>query len=465
MPTPQISSILPGWTGLPLIGETVSFLSDMMSFVNTRVARFGGMFRTHVLGSDTAILANYDAVLSHLQQQAGQLSAPMAYKEFLSSVYPKPNLLLSEEGTDTRLASETVLQNALGDSSKLYTETIHQIVTEFFNDIVPPCRVELYTTIRGVCEAALFKTILGVVSGKEVKYIRSLASTHFAGVVAAPVRVRALGVATARAKAIDAHSTLHNYIAKLLQDAVSMNKHAHRDDEVSVLTMAAATVASGRASIEEATETIVVLLSPVISKALAAAVTNTLLATRQLGGSAWARLQSSSRGRHLDPSRIDDIDAALMESLRVAPPIAGTMRLAQHNNAVAGVHAGWRVWSSLMHANTDVSVYQDAPAYNPSRWFNSAKTHHLKDGYGCPFAWPGEELDESFRMPLSFGAGGRRCKGRDLAWLIMREVISAFVNRFEVIDEVVDWNAEMRYFPVTRPVQDRKVELGRKPTS
>ncbi len=44
----------PGNSGLPFIGETISFLNDS-EFNQKRIAKYGKVYRTHVLGSPTII--------------------------------------------------------------------------------------------------------------------------------------------------------------------------------------------------------------------------------------------------------------------------------------------------------------------------------------------------------------------------------------------------------------------------
>jgi cytochrome P450 len=47
----------PGSNGLPLLGETLAFASNPFAFVSQRRARFGDVFRTHLLGKPTVFIA------------------------------------------------------------------------------------------------------------------------------------------------------------------------------------------------------------------------------------------------------------------------------------------------------------------------------------------------------------------------------------------------------------------------
>ncbi|MFM8306141.1 MAG: cytochrome P450, partial [Microcystis aeruginosa] len=50
----------PGSFGLPLLGETIAFLTDG-DFANKRHNKYGQLFRTHIFGSPTIILSGTEA--------------------------------------------------------------------------------------------------------------------------------------------------------------------------------------------------------------------------------------------------------------------------------------------------------------------------------------------------------------------------------------------------------------------
>ncbi|MFM7794112.1 MAG: cytochrome P450, partial [Microcystis panniformis] len=50
----------PGSFGLPLLGETIAFLTDR-DFASKRHNKYGQLFRTHIFGSPTIILSGAEA--------------------------------------------------------------------------------------------------------------------------------------------------------------------------------------------------------------------------------------------------------------------------------------------------------------------------------------------------------------------------------------------------------------------
>ena len=56
MSSPPATPLPPGSKGLPLLGETLAFLKDSFGFIEERVHKHGPVFRTHLLGRDTAVI-------------------------------------------------------------------------------------------------------------------------------------------------------------------------------------------------------------------------------------------------------------------------------------------------------------------------------------------------------------------------------------------------------------------------
>jgi len=82
----------PGRSGLPLIGETLSFVSNGFQFVEDRANQYGPVFRTNILGRQTAVITTPDAstvwidpekifregsMPPHIQQLFGGRSLPL----------------------------------------------------------------------------------------------------------------------------------------------------------------------------------------------------------------------------------------------------------------------------------------------------------------------------------------------------------------------------------------------------
>src|SRR6185436_7982588 len=96
MPAPSTrlssTSLPPGRSGLPWIGETRPFLADGFGFCAERVARFGPVFRTRILGRETVVISGPEAtaafndderilrsgaMVPHVAELMGKISLPL----------------------------------------------------------------------------------------------------------------------------------------------------------------------------------------------------------------------------------------------------------------------------------------------------------------------------------------------------------------------------------------------------
>ena len=76
----------PGKMGLPVIGETISFLRDPL-FARKRQAQYGSLFKTKILGRPTAVFcgpeANEFLLSSHADSFSWRGGWPGTFKELL----------------------------------------------------------------------------------------------------------------------------------------------------------------------------------------------------------------------------------------------------------------------------------------------------------------------------------------------------------------------------------------------
>lgn len=84
----QQSTLPPGNPGLPLIGETISFLTDP-EFTAKRQARYGDIFRTHIFGQPTVIVSGAEANRFLLSNE----------NRFFTATWPKSTRVLLGPGS------------------------------------------------------------------------------------------------------------------------------------------------------------------------------------------------------------------------------------------------------------------------------------------------------------------------------------------------------------------------------
>ena len=72
------TTLPPGDRGLPLLGETLSFLKNQFQFVDERLGRFGKVFRSNILFKDTALLVGAEGAQVFNDESKVQRSGAMA---------------------------------------------------------------------------------------------------------------------------------------------------------------------------------------------------------------------------------------------------------------------------------------------------------------------------------------------------------------------------------------------------
>lgn len=448
----------PGSSGLPIIGETPAFLRDFFGFCNDRIRDYGPIFRTHLLSLPTVMTCSYESTLRVLSSegQSSSLQAAAAYSEFLNDVYPKPNLLTSNESSPARriassflpLLSEPALVHYEAVSERVIQEHFQKLRFRIAQSSGGVVAVRPYAFFKGMCEEITIRIVLGAIPPGLYKRVRQLCSDHFNGVVAMPVSFTMFGRQTARAKGIRGFKQLEEILEKLVRTRATLSdsrKECIMD--VVIESIREKRKRLGAELRDHVVQFLLVLLSTAIPKSLASALASTV---RE--GSKDCQRWDMLAGQQTGP--------AMLEFLRLWPPMMGGMRISGGENVEIGEHVisgPCRVWYSIWHSNRDAKEYENGTEYRPERWANVTRSK-------CPFDRMVESgRSEAPRLPLTFGAGARMCAGREIAWMVLCNVAQSFCQNFVV--DAKHSVAAMRYFPVLREEEDPALNVRLRDTA
>lgn len=466
-----------GNEGYPLIGETPNFLRNMMDFIQTRIVQYGAIFKTHLLGKTTVIATSYEGVLNVLQRSP-IFHAHVAYNEFLSIVYPNNNFLLAHDGSACRESSENFLNRALYEKLHCYQIAVRTAISKRLDSLFQgkSKRLGVYAVCKPLAEDALLVALFGPdLSAEEVYRLRTLASEHLNGVVTTAVSLHA------RRRARRAYDTLKMIVHSRIAERMSTfdNKSGSISKELNVCSVsdvAGMMVQSGEINMDDAVNSMIVLTSAVVGKAVASVASSSLDFLAKDKNLWHSVCRACTEGSHKS-SGADLLDKTMMESMRLMPPLAGVIRVHNNEDELRGNSAlpdGCRMWGSVIHANRDPGAYPRANEFRPCRWSECAIDDGGFPAGGCPFAWPGEEADTArSKLPLTFGCGVRRCKGRELAWMLVREIVGSVVVRLDSFDcngvSAAEIDSEevsqapamnsIRVFPVVRLVDNQSFSV------
>jgi cytochrome P450 len=130
------------------------------------------------------------------------------------------------------------------------------------------------------------------------------------------------------------------------------------------------------------------------------------------------------------------LDAAIQESLRVCPPVAGFQRIADHSDVLDGwcIPPGEVIGISLGPLHADAARFGHTPEqFRPERYLGAQHTEDAvapeAPSRACPFT--GVRVQSAVHPPLTFGAGARRCLGEHFALYEMKVALAILLHRFD----------------------------------
>lgn len=439
---------LPGSKGLPIVGETPSFLRDVHAFVDSRITYYGRVFRTNLLSFPTIISCSHRISFQALSSDSQpNLKASTAYSEFLGQIYPKPNFLTADDHSQARAKASRFLFALQQPTISKYQNTIDSIIDKHLNQLrshvedspTASSSIQPYAFFKNVCEEIITIMVMGPLSDGLYRKVRKLCSDHFNGVVAIPMRVTVFGVSTARQKGIQGYHELEDILSKLVQlrcvqegntngcimDVIISNAREN-GDKLDDLWQ------------DHLVRFLLVLLSTAIPKCLASALSSVLR-------------QASKDTDTSELLRGETMHYVMMEVLRLWPPMMGGMRMTSGEEVRIDGHKVkglWRVWYSIWHSNRDEEVYNNGEHFDPNRWRGLQRNP-------CPFA--SAQRKELPILPLTFGAGRRKCAGSEVAWMILMNVTERFAREFSVDKD--EQNRVLRFFPVLRERDDLSLTI------
>jgi cytochrome P450 len=143
-------------------------------------------------------------------------------------------------------------------------------------------------------------------------------------------------------------------------------------------------------------------------------------------------------------SQLRYLESVIIESLRVYPAAAGLQRrtIAQDNLNGWSIPAWRAVGVSLMPLHANADYFGESPEqFRPERYMPDSS------GTGCPFHKAdrpplptGAKASGGVCLPLTFGAGARRCLGEHFAMHEIKVMLATLIRRF-------DFDAAERFEP------------------
>jgi retinoid hydroxylase len=405
----------PGQSGLPWIGETISFIADP-DFASKRRQKYGAIFRTHIIGRPTVVMsgaaANKFILATHFDKFSWRDGWPDNFKELLGAS------LFLQEGAEHQRNRRLLMPAFHGKA----------LAWEQIGDLT------WFPELKNLTFEIASILLIGSEPGAETTELSRLFTELTNGLFTIPVRWSY----TTYGRALAARDRILKHIEKVVlerqqtptQDALGLLVQSQDED-------------GNRLGINELKVQALLLLfaghetttSLVSSLCLALARHPDVLAT--------ARAEQVQIGIDT-PITIDSLkqmtylDRVLREVERMYPPVGGGFRGVVEEFEFNGyrVPKGWQVLYRIPEAHFDAEVYPQPDLFDPDRAIDKASDYNF----------------------VTYGGGSRICIGMAFAQMELK-IIAAMLLRRNSWELLPNQNLTLDPIPTLHPRDGLKVKF------
>src|SRR5215470_17852455 len=401
-PTASQTRPLPaGSSGLPLLGETLAFIKNGFGFVEERARRFGPIFRTRILGRETAVLVGPDASgefidSRHVQRDGAML--PHIQELFGGRALP------TLDGEEHLERKHFVLAAFGRDALASYIPKLQKLIAAYLDRWVAAREIRWLDDLKRLSLEMICDTVMGMPPGPQTDKIREDYELVLAGFATLPIPLP--GTAYTKAK------LALERILRVYDENIRDHQQHPRDDGLSRI-LAAKSLLSGRlmTPLEARIELHHVVVAGLIVWAWLASLIIQLDRHPEVRKRLEEEVKRMAAGGPLTLEQIDGmtyLNQVSMEVRRLAPVVHVFFGKARQSFEFKGrsVPAGWMVLGGHRSSHLREEVYRDPERFDPDR-----------------FAPPRSEHERHEHAFVPNGAGeptGHKCAGTGLATYFLK---------------------------------------------
>jgi cytochrome P450 len=428
----------PGSLGLPVIGETISFLSDP-DFATKRQKKYGNIFKTHIFGSPTIMMIGAEAnrFIFSGENQNFTIKWPKTVSVLLG-----PASLATQTGnihqTRRKLLSQAFQPRALAS----YTPSMVEITNSYLQKWASLGQLTWYPELRQYTFDVACKLLVGTDTTND-RHFAELFEEWSGGLFTLPIRLPWAKFS----KALKCRKQLLTKIEQIiLQRQKQPILETSSEKDALGLLLNAKDEDGNSLSIDELKDQILTLLFAGHETLTSALSSFCLLLAQKpeiLAAARYEQQQISCTG-HLTSEHLKQmtyLDQILKEVLRVIPPVGGGFREVIQSCEFNGYHIpqGWSVLYQIGKTHQDETIYKDAQIFDPERFEPTRAEDKSK-----PFSY------------VTFGGGMRECIGKEFAKLEMK-IFAALLLRGYEWELVAGQNLDLIMIPTSQPRDGLKV--------
>ena len=435
-PTTSTLPLPPGKSGLPWIGETISFLTDP-DFAVKRRQQYGAIFRTNLIGRPTVVMsgaaANKFILSTHFDRFSWRDGWPDNFRELLGAS------LFLQEGAEHQRNRKLLMPAFHGKALTNYVATMTEITDRYLSKWEQTGDLTWFPELKNLTFEIASVLLIGSEPGAETTELSRLFTELTNGLFTLPLKWSY----TTYGRAITARDRLLAHIEQVVlerqqsptQDALGLLVQS-QDEE------------GNRLSVAELKVQALLLLfaghetktSLIASLCLALAQNSEVLARaraeqRQIGTDTPISIDSLKQMTYLD--------RVLREVERMYPPIGGGFRGVIKEFEFNGyrVPKGWQVLYRIPEAHFDADVYPQPHTFDPDR-FDPNRSDYKPSDYTF----------------VTYGGGARICIGMAFAQMELK-IIAAMLLRRNSWELLPNQNLTLDPIPTLHPRDGLKVKF------
>jgi retinoid hydroxylase len=411
MPEQQLSTsslpLPPGKSGLPWIGETISFLTDP-DFASKRRQQHGAIFRTHIIGRPTVVMsgaaANKFILATNFDKFSWRDGWPDNFKELLGAS------LFLQEGAEHQRNRKLLMPAFHGKALMNYVQTMTEITDRYLTTWEQIGDLTWFPELKKLTFEIASVLLIGSEPGAETTELSRLFTELTNGLFTLPLKWSY----TTYGRALVARYVLLAHIEKVVlerqqqptQDALGLLVQS-QDEEGNRLSVA-----------ELKVQALLLLFA-------GHETTTSLVSSLCLALARHPEVLARARAEQVEigidtPITIDSLkqmtylDRVMREVERMYPPIGGGFRGVVTEFEFNGyrVPKGWQVLYRIPEAHFDAEVYPAPTTFDPDR-FNPDRYEYKPSDY--TFA--------------TYGGGARICIGMAFAQMELKIIVAMLLRR------------------------------------
>jgi cytochrome P450 len=428
--------IPPGKQGLPLIGETINFLTDR-NFNQKRLSKYGKVYQTSVFGRPTVMMVGSEANTFLFRNE----------NKYVISTWPKSTKVLlgqaslavnngSFHTSRRKLLYEAFQPRALAS----YIPTMEQITNEYLQKWEKMGTLTWYPELRNYTFDIASNLFIGSDGGSQTP-IGHYFEDWCAGLFTIPISLPW----TKFGKALKARQKL---LESLEQIIIQRQQADNPGTDALGLLISAEDEAGNSLSLEELKDQVLLLLFAG-HETLTSAIASFCLLTAQHPEvlqklrEEQASLKITGTPTLEDLKKMTYLEQVIKEVMRIIPPVGGGFREVVETFEFGGyrIPKGWVVQYQIAQTHKDEELYPESDRFNPERFApNQAADKQASFGY------------------IPFGGGLRECLGKEFARLEMRLFASKLLQNYQW-ELLPNQNLELVTVPTPHPRDGLKVKF------